>query len=230
MASAIAEAEEVLDYWFGAPGSADHGRRRDVWFKDGRTIDAEIRERFLPLHEQAACGGLDRWREDGRACLALILVLDQFPRHIFRDRRHAYATDRRALATARHALDAEYDRGRPFVELNFFYLPFSHAEDLAAQHRSVVLRRALPEHDDKERSVTRAIDHLEVIQRFGRFPHRNEIVGRESTPEEARFLADTSQRQPQITLDYRNGPLRPSGARGEQSLLFDRVPRNQINQ
>ena len=188
--SAIATAAEVLDYWFGAPGSADHGRRRDIWFKDGRTIDAEIRERFRPLHDEAACGALDRWREDARACLALILALDQFPRHIFRDRPRAYATDPRALATAKFALEAGYDRDRPIVELNFFYLPFSHAEDLAAQHRSVELRRALPEHEEKEKSVSRAIDHMEVIARFGRFPHRNDIVGRETTPEEARFLAD----------------------------------------
>jgi len=181
-------AAEVLEYWFGAPDGPDHGRRRDIWFKDGRSIDGEIRDRFGALHDEAARGRLDRWRGDNRACLALILVLDQFPRHLFRDRPEAYATDGRALATARHALDLGYDRDRPLVELNFFYLPFSHAEDISAQRRSVELRRALPEHEDKERSVGRAIDHLEVIDRFGRFPHRNEIVGRASTPEEAAFL------------------------------------------
>ncbi len=128
----IEEACEVLDYWFGAPGSPEHGQRRDMWFKDGRSFDDEIRERFLSFHAKAASGGLDRWRQDPRACLALILVLDQFPRHMFRDRPLAYATDPRALATAKHALDAGYDRDRPFFELNFFYLPFSHAEHLAA--------------------------------------------------------------------------------------------------
>ena len=186
----IEEASEVLDCWFGAPGSPEHGQRRDMWFKDGRSIDAEIRERFLALHEEAASGVLDHWRQDPRACLALILLLDQFPRHMFRDRPLAYATDPRALATAKHALDAGFDRDRPFVELNFFYLPFSHAEHLAAQRRSVELRQALPEHEEKEKSITRAIDHMEVIARFGRFPHRNEILGRESTPEEAKFLDD----------------------------------------
>ena len=184
----IEEASEVLNYWFGAPGSPEHGRRRDMWFKDGRSFDDEIRERFLSIHEEAASGGLDRWRQDPRACLALILLLDQFPRHMFRDRPLAYATDPRALATAKRALDAGYDRDRPFFELNFFYLPFSHAEDLAKQRRSVELRQALPEHEEKEKSITRAIDHMEVIARFGRFPHRNEILGRESTPEEATFL------------------------------------------
>ncbi len=186
------KALEVLDFWFGVAGSADHGQRRDIWFKDGRSIDAEIRDRFLMLHGEAASGGLDHWRGDGCACLALILVLDQFPRHMFRDRAGAYASDALALAAARAALAAGHDRDRPFVELNFFYLPFSHAEDLAAQHRSVELRRELPEHEDKERSVGRAIDHLEVIARFGRFPHRNDIVGRESTPEETRFLDENA--------------------------------------
>ncbi len=182
------KADHVPDFWFGAPGGADHGKRREIWFKEGRSIDAEIREKFLTLHEQAASGGLDHWRGDRRACLALILVLDQFPRHMFRDRAGAYASDDQALATATAALDAGHDRDRPFVELNFFYLPFSHAEDLAAQQRSVALRRALPEHEDKERSIGRAVDHMEIIARFGRFPHRNDIVGRASTPEETKFL------------------------------------------
>jgi uncharacterized protein (DUF924 family) len=186
----IEQASGVLDYWFGAPGSPEHGQRREIWFKDGRAIDAEIRERFLDLHEKAASGGLDHWRQDPRACLALILLLDQFPRHMFRDRPRAYATDPKALATATHALDAQFDRDRPLVEVNFFYLPFSHAEQLAAQHRSVEFRRALPEHKEKEKSITHAVEHMEVIARFGRFPHRNEILGRESTPEEARFITE----------------------------------------
>lgn len=183
-------AGEILQYWFGAPESPDHGRRREMWFKEGRSIDAEIRDRYLALHGEAAAGRLDHWRDEARACLALILVLDQFPRHIFRDRPEAYASDPRALATAKHALEAGYDRGRPVIELGFIHLPFSHAEDISAQRRSVALRRALPEHDDKERSVKRAIDHHDVIARFGRFPHRNEILERESTPEETRFLDD----------------------------------------
>lgn len=183
-------AAEVLEYWFGPPESPDHGQRREMWFKEGRSIDAEIRDRFLALHQDAAAGRLDHWRDEARACLALILVLDQFPRHIFRDRPEAYASDRRALATAKHALAAGYGHERPVIELGFIYLPFSHAEDISAQRRSVALRRALPEHDAKERSIERAVDHHDVIARFGRFPHRNEILGRESTPEETGFLDD----------------------------------------
>jgi uncharacterized protein (DUF924 family) len=189
----LEEATEVLDYWFGAPGSPEHGTRREMWFQEGRTIDAEIRDRFLPLHRRAAAGELDHWRDDPRACLALILLLDQFSRHIYRDRPEAYAADPKALATAQHALDAGYDRGRPFVELNFFYLPFTHSEDLGAQHRSVALRKALPEHEEKEKAIVRAAEHMEVIDQFGRFPHRNDILGRESTPEELKFIADNPE-------------------------------------
>jgi len=115
-------------------------------------------------------------------------VLDQFSRHMFRDTPLAYATDPQALKTAKHALVSEFDHDRPIVELNFFYLPFSHAENLSAQHRGVKLRRAMPEHEGKSKSVERANEHMEVVARFGRFPHRNEILGRESTPEEIIFL------------------------------------------
>ena len=182
------QADDVLLYWFGSPDSPEFGKPREVWFQLGRTIDDEIRERFLPLYEEAVAGKHDHWRDDPRACLALIIVLDQFPRHMFRDQARAYAADAKALATSQHALAAGYDQGRPSVELNFFYLPFSHAEDLDAQRRSVELRHAMPEHETKERAVTRAIQHMEVIERFGRFPHRNDIVGRTSTPEEEAFL------------------------------------------
>jgi len=180
--------QEILDYWFGAPGSAEYGARRDIWFKDGRRIDAEVRERFLALHEEAAAGRLDSWRGDPAPCLALILLLDQFPRHMFRDTPRAFATDPLALATAKHAIDAGHDRGRHHVERGFFYLPFAHAEDPTEQRRSVALRRSLPEHEDKQRTVESAVRHMEVIERFGRFPHRNEIIGRQSTPEEEDFL------------------------------------------
>ncbi len=181
-------ARDVLDYWFGSPEDPDYGKPRAMWFKDGRLIDAEIRERFLPLHEEAASGALDSWRDDPRACLALILLFDQFPRHMFRDLPRSFATDPLALAAAKGALDAGYDGGRPIVELSFFYLPFTHAEDLVEQRRSVALRRAVQEHEEKQKSIGRAVDHMEVIARFGRFPHRNDILARVSTPEEQEFL------------------------------------------
>lgn len=181
-------AQDVLDYWFGTPDHPEYGLPRKIWFEDGRTIDAELRERFLALHEEAASGALDAWRGDRTACLALVILLDQFPRHMFRDDGRAYATDPKAQATATHAVDAGYDRDRMIVEKNFFYLPFTHAEDMAAQTRSVALRRAMPDHDNKPRAIQRAEEHRDVIDQFGRFPHRNDIIGRPSTAEELAFL------------------------------------------
>ena len=182
------EAREVLDYWFGAPGSPERGTRREIWFQEGRSIDAEVRERFLPLHERAASGELDHWRADLQACLALILLLDQFPRHMFRDTPRAFATDPLALATAKHALDAGHEGALLPVELAFLHLPFMHSEDLAEQRRGLELRKAAPDYDGKTDSIGHAVAHMEIVARFGRFPHRNEILGRQSTPEEQAFL------------------------------------------
>lgn len=181
-------AAEVLEYWFGLPEDPEYGKPREVWFAKGRTLDADIRERFRSLNEEAASGALDQWRDDPKTCLALIILLDQFSRHIFRDQPEAYANDPKALAVAEHALDAGYDKDRMIVEVNFFYLPLTHAEDLDAQRRSVALRQAQADHDGKERSVLRAVQHMEAIEQFGRFPHRNEILGRISTPEEIDYI------------------------------------------
>jgi uncharacterized protein (DUF924 family) len=142
-----------------------------------------VRRRFLPLWEQAARGELDRWRSAPLASLALIVVLDQFPRNMFRGTARAFASDALALAAARSALERSFDRLLSREERTFVYLPFEHAEDLAAQRRSLALFRAL-DPDDMEY----ARRHYEIIARFGRFPHRNAILGRESTPEEADFL------------------------------------------
>ena len=188
--SAIDErAKSILDFWFLPEDDPDHGKPRDIWFAEGRSIDGLVRDVFLADHEAAAAGAFDHWRDDADSCLALVLVFDQFPRHMFRDTARAYATDPLALATAEHAVARGFDRECPVFKRNFFYLPFTHAEDLAAQRRSVELREALPDsYDNKERSVLRAVEHMEVIERFGRFPHRNDIVGRESTAEELAFL------------------------------------------
>lgn len=182
-------AQSILDFWFLPESDPEHGKPRDIWFAEGRSIDAVVRETFLADHEAAAAGALDHWRDDADACLALILLFDQFPRHMFRDTARAYATDPLALATARHALARGFDHMQPVFKRNFVYLPFTHAEDLPAQRQSVDLRRALPDtYEAKEKSLLRAVEHMEVIERFGRFPHRNDIVGRESTPDEIAFL------------------------------------------
>ncbi len=186
----VHRANEILDYWFCPPGSPGHGERRDIWFYGGPAIDAEIRDGFLGHYERGVAGELDKLRDGMRGCLAMIILFDQFPRNMFRGTPRAFATDPRARELAEHAIAQGFDRGRPPIELTFFYLPFEHSEDLDDQRRSVALRGAMPEHDGKERSIEHAVRHMEVLERFGRFPHRNAVLGRESTAEELSFLAE----------------------------------------
>ena len=184
------EFERVLDYWFGAPGSEEHGTYREVWYKGGPEVDAEITKRFASLYERAAAGECDHWRDDPRSCLALILLFDQFPRNMFRGKPKSFATDTKAVDIARHAVEKGYDRGLDLNAQQFYYMPFEHSEDLADQRRSVELFRAGAEHERKEENIRYAVQHFEIIERFGRFPHRNAILGRESTPDELEFLEE----------------------------------------
>ncbi len=186
----MGEAGDVLDYWFGPPGGEEPGAEREMWFHGGPEVDAEITERFGELYARAAAGGLDHWRDDAGACLALILVLDQFPRNMFRATPEAYATDAMALEAARRAIDRGDDRGLDLNRQQFYYLPFEHSEDLADQRRAVELFRAGTDHDNKDEHISYAVRHLEIIERFGRFPHRNTILGRAGTPDELKFLED----------------------------------------
>jgi len=173
----------VLDFWFGAPNSRERGRPRKLWFEKSEPVDAEIRRRFLAIWERAARGELGRWQATPLASLALVVTLDQFPRNMFRGTARAYASDPLALAAARNMIALEFDRLLSPVERVFAYLPFAHAEDLVAQRRSLALFHALGPED--MRSAKR---HYEIIARFGRFPHRNATLGRQSTPEETEFL------------------------------------------
>ncbi len=184
------EAGDVTDYWFGAPGGAEHGSHREMWFRGGPVVDAEIATRFGALHRRAAAGELDRWRDDARACLALILVLDQFPRNMFRGQSRSFATDARAVEIARQAIVRGDDRGLHLSTQQFYYMPFEHSENLADQRRSVELFRAGADDERKEENIGYAVKHLEIIERFGRFPHRNAILGRQSTPQELKFLEE----------------------------------------
>jgi len=154
-----------------------------VWFTKSEPFDAEVRRRFLPLWEKASRGELDRWRSAPLASLALIVVLDQFPRNMFRGTPRAFSSDPMAIAAARSALERSFDRLLSPHERTFMYLPFEHAEDLAAQRRSLALFEALDPND-----MEYARRHYEIIARFGRFPHRNAVLGRESTAEEVTFL------------------------------------------
>jgi uncharacterized protein (DUF924 family) len=182
-------AEDVLEYWFGPRGSDEWGTLRKLWFTGGKQADEEIRSRFAELHARALRGELDDWQQSAEGCLALVIVLDQFSRNLHRGTADAFAADAKALALAKRAIDQGFDQAVLPVQRWFFYLPFEHAEDLDDQQRAVELFSALPEHEGRAIGVDYARQHLEIIERFGRFPHRNEMLGRESTAEEAQWLA-----------------------------------------
>ena len=177
---------EVLLFWFGGPGVL--GKRLPRWFEKSEAFDQEVRNRFLPAYEAAASGRLARWKEAPRDCLALIVLLDQFPRNMFRGTARAFAADPLALEPARHALALAYDRELLPVERLFVYLPFEHSEALADQLRACELIQPLGAFPETADAYPYALAHRDIIQRFGRFPHRNAILGRSSTPEEIDFL------------------------------------------
>jgi uncharacterized protein (DUF924 family) len=183
------EAQRVLDFWFGAPDSPLWRQRRPEWFRKSDEFDAAIRGQFLATWEQAAAGAFEAWQEESRSLLALIVVLDQFPRNMFRNSPQAFATDAQALAAAERMVALGWDGELDPLERQFAYLPFEHAEDPGAQQRSMQLFGHLardPVHADL---LEWARKHHVIIERFGRFPHRNAVLGRVSTPEEIEFLA-----------------------------------------
>lgn len=195
---APAEAVAILDFWFGSgwrDGTvSDDPEREAMWWQGGPDVDAYIRSRFGDAHEQAVAGGLDDWALIPAGRLALIIVLDQFSRQIFRDRPEAYALDDRAQLLCLTGLDRGSDRALGPLQRVFFYMPLEHAEDRSLQLRSVHLFEQLvndvPSGDRPrfERYLDFARKHRDVIERFGRFPHRNGVLGRESDHHEARFL------------------------------------------
>ena len=188
-----ARSEEVLQFWFGSPGEAGYEAHRDAWFGGGETFDDEIRRRFSTLHRTASAGEMASWRDAPRSCLALILVLDQFPRNMFRGSARAFAADPMARAHACFAVAHGFDKEMPPVHRTFFYLPFEHSENLDDQRRAVELYGSCERHSGCEHSLNYALRHLKVIARFGRFPHRYQVLGRRSTPGEIAFLAGTER-------------------------------------
>jgi uncharacterized protein (DUF924 family) len=172
----LATPAQVLDFWFGA------GPQK--WFSKDDAFDAAIRQRFLPAYEAAAAGRLSDWEATPEAALALLILLDQFPRNMFRGSPRAFAADPLALAIAKRAVAQNFDRQLDLPKRNFFYLPFQHSENLVDQQRCVELSR---QSSDAE-GVKWAELHADIIRRFGRFPHRNAVLGRVSTPEEQAFL------------------------------------------
>ena len=184
---------DVLDFWFGAADSPEYGKARDLWFKKSDATDATIRARFGADVEAALAGERDGWAGGPRETLALLLLLDQFTRNIFRDTPRAFAGDAQALALARALVSGGDDRRLAPVERRFVYLPFEHAESLPMQEEAVRLNRQLVAEGQGD-SLEWAQKHYDVIARFGRFPHRNAILGRASTPEEIAFLQQPGSR------------------------------------
>ncbi len=166
--------DDVLTFWFADPGR---------WWKKDPAFDAEIRDRFLALHNAIERGEREDWLETRRGALSYVIVLDQFSRNMFRDSARMFESDARALAAARRILDGGADRSLSRDERMFLYMPFMHSEDMVDQDRCVWLfASALQEW------LRYAEEHRDVIRRFGRFPHRNALLGRQSTPEELDFL------------------------------------------
>lgn len=178
---------EVLLFWFGARD--ERGKRHRRWFEKSEAFDREIRERFLPLYEEGVSGKLARWKDRPEDCLALIVLLDQFPRNMLRGSPRAFAADPLALEAARHAVAQGYDKTLLPVERLFAYLPFEHSEALEDQLRACELIKPLEAFEETADAYRYAVAHRDIIQRFGRFPHRNAILGRASTPQEIEFLA-----------------------------------------
>jgi len=182
-------AETIVDFWFGALGSADYGSARTAWFAKDAAFDAEIRERFGSLIERALRGELEDWGDATRSAIAQVLLLDQFTRNAFRDTPRAFAGDPRALAAAARMVGLRQDEELPTFMRGFVYLPYEHAEGLAMQDEAIRLLTRLAAADPAQQSMLDyAYKHRAVIERFGRFPHRNAILGRRSTAEEIEFL------------------------------------------
>jgi uncharacterized protein (DUF924 family) len=186
----MSSSEEILTYWFGTNAEAPGPERMQLWFRGGEQVDREIRERFGADVELARRGELHAWAETARGRLALIILLDQFSRNIYRDSPDAYAKDALALELALEGLDnGQYATLNGFEQM-FFVLPLGHAEDLAAQDRALTCCEAwvksLPPalQGMGQGALGHAREHRDVIARFGRFPTRNAVLGRTSTPEE----------------------------------------------
>jgi uncharacterized protein (DUF924 family)/predicted GNAT family acetyltransferase len=179
-------AAQVRAFWFGEPETTTP---LAAWFRKDPAFDAQVRERFGALIETALAGGLQTWDDTPAGALARIVVLDQFTRNAFRDSARAFAGDALALAAARSLVARGEDQALPPLQRWFAYLPFEHAEDLAAQQQSMALYTALAEaHPALADARHWAQKHFEVVERFGRYPHRNALLGRVSTPEELAYL------------------------------------------
>ncbi|MEO5881465.1 MAG: DUF924 family protein [Caldimonas sp.] len=189
-ASAAISPQEVLDFWFGAPGSAEFGTQRKAWFVKDAAFDRLVAERFGATIEQALRGELDAWSATPDGALARILLLDQFTRNAFRGDRRAFAGDAQALAAASAMVGLRQDELLQSFMRAFVYMPFEHSEGMAMQEEAVRLfTRLVTVGPEFAEMLDYAHRHREVIELFGRFPHRNASLGRQSTDDELAYLA-----------------------------------------
>lgn len=175
---------DIVDFWFLRATDPGYGKPREIWWRSTPAVDAEIASRFGALSDAAIGGNLDAWTETPEGALALILLCDQFPRNIHRRSARAFSGDAKALAMARLALARAYPSQVDAALRLFFYMPFEHSEALADQEMACVLFGTLGNED----YVKSAHEHRDIVARFGRFPHRNDVLGRASTPDEIAYL------------------------------------------
>jgi uncharacterized protein (DUF924 family) len=196
--------EAVLEFWLGQPATdaTELAAKMKRWYRGGAELDAAIVARFRGEVETAVAGGLEEWLAKPKGWLALIILLDQFTRNVFRDEPRTYAGDHRALALAHRALDEGWHAALGVEERNFALMPLVHSEDLASQERAVTeMARLVADAPEPLRpilsmGIEQTHKYRDIIQRFGRFPHRNRLLGRASTPEEEEFAKGFAERQP----------------------------------
>lgn len=188
------EPQEILEFWFGKDLKKNPLKNAKDWFTKNPEFDEEIREQFKPTLEKIAAGEHADWNLSPQGSMAYILVTDQFPRNMFRNLPESFQYDPLALTVLKHGIEQGFDQELSWIERCFYYLPFEHAEDLEMQEASLLafqnLQRSIPKQylDHGDEVYDYAIKHWEIIKKFGRFPHRNLILQRESTPEEIEFL------------------------------------------
>ena len=170
-------AQEIIDFWF-----SDEVRK--LWFNSTPQFDASLRERFLPLWQQASRGELDQWQQSAVGCLALVIILDQFPLNMFRAQAQSFATEAQSRGVAQVAIDQGFDQDLDIGQRAFLYMPFMHSETLADQQRALELF----DQPGLEDSLRFARHHHDIIEKFGRFPHRNEALGRQNNAAEIDYL------------------------------------------
>ncbi|MEM9215714.1 MAG: DUF924 family protein [Cyanobacteria bacterium P01_F01_bin.150] len=191
--SALAEQKRILEFWFGVSNSpnASYAARRRVWFGKDEAVDQQIHDLFYETYNHVIAEDCKTWQTSPEGCLSLILILDQFPRNMFRGQSKAYEADAQALKITQRALAQAFDRELLPVQRMFLYLPLEHSENRDHQAQAVTLFQALAdEHQEFKDTYVYALKHQAVIERFGRFPHRNKILDRSSTPEEIEFLKE----------------------------------------